>query len=75
MPQLANEYHPEQLLNEKQAAAFLGYTPRAMQKWRCVGSGPQFVRVSQCSIRYRLKDLTAWIDSRLRTSTSDNGKD
>lgn len=63
----------DQLVNEKEAAAFLGYTIRALQNWRLRGSGPQFVKVSARSIRYRRRDLMAWVDARLRQNTSDMG--
>ncbi len=59
------------LINEQDAAAFLGYTVRALQNWRLRGGGPKFVRVSKRSIRYRRCDLNTWIEERLRSSTSD----
>ncbi|MCC3305534.1 helix-turn-helix transcriptional regulator [Sneathiella sp. HT1-7] len=58
------------LINEKQAAEYLGYTVRALQNWRVRGGGPKFVRISPRSIRYRLRDLDAWIDERTVASTS-----
>lgn len=61
----------DQLVNEKEAAAFLGYTIRALQNWRLRGGGPQFVKVSSRSIRYRRRDLMVWVDARLRQNTSD----
>jgi helix-turn-helix protein len=61
----------DQLMCEKDAAAFLGYTIRALQNWRLRGGGPQFVKVSARSIRYRRRDLMAWVGARLRTSSSD----
>ncbi|MFH1738227.1 MAG: helix-turn-helix domain-containing protein [bacterium] len=64
---------PEQLIDEKQAAAFLGYTRRALQNWRRTGTGPRFVKVSSRSIRYRRRDLIAWGEARNRNSTSDEG--
>ncbi len=60
-----------QLINEREAAAFLGYTDRALQNWRLRGGGPDFVRVSKRSIRYRRCDLIAWSEERLRSSTSE----
>jgi predicted DNA-binding transcriptional regulator AlpA len=59
------------LLREKEAAAFLGLTPRALQSWRTQGYGPRFVRISGACIRYRPQDLDAWVASRLRESTSE----
>lgn len=50
------------LLNEHAAAAFLGYTIRALQNWRRRGGGPRYVKISEKSIRYQPRDLQAWID-------------
>lgn len=62
----------DQLICEKDAAEFLGYTKRALQNWRLRGGGPRFVKVSARSIRYRRRDLLEWIEARLRNSTSDS---
>lgn len=62
--------HLDRLIGESEAADFLGYTARALQNWRVRGGGPQFVRVSSRSIRYRRRDLIAWADSLLISSTS-----
>lgn len=64
----------DRLLNEHEAAALLGYTVRALQNWRFRGGGPAFVKVSERSVRYRRRDLASWIESRIRTSTSDPGQ-
>ena len=63
------DYHVR-LLNEKEAARFLGYTTRALQNWRVRGGGPRFIKVSSRSVRYRRCDLTEWVESRLVGSTS-----
>ncbi|WP_245334268.1 helix-turn-helix domain-containing protein [Bradyrhizobium guangdongense] len=52
---------------EVQAADFLRVSIRTLQAWRCRGAGPAFVRVGR-SIRYRRRDLLAWIE--LNTVTS-----
>ena len=64
-----NELQP--LLTESEAAAFLNFTPRAMQAWRTRGGGPAYIRVSARAIRYRQEDIDRWLDERRRTSTSD----
>ena len=71
---LNSEQHPaylDRLVNEKEAAEFLGYTNRALQNWRIRGGGPKFVKVSARSIRYRFRDLLAWSESLLVSSTSE----
>ncbi len=67
--------HPSQLFTELEASKLLGFTPRALTAWRHRGGGPRFVKVSARAIRYRLSDLEAWIEARVRTSTSDPGGD
>ena len=60
------------LLDEKQAAALLRVTTKAVQGWRYKGNGPRFVKVNRL-VRYRLEDLQAFVLAALRTSTSDPG--
>ena len=63
------------LIDESEAAGFLGLTVRCLQGWRYKGSGPRFVRVSARCIRYRRSELRDFADARLRTSTSDRGSE
>lgn len=50
------------LLAEVQAADFLNLSSRTLQAWRCKGLGPSFVRAGR-AIRYRRRDLVAWVES------------
>lgn len=61
---------PDRLLTEKQAARYLGFTPRALQNWRLRGGGPAFVKVSTRAVRYRLSDLAGWVNQRIRLNTT-----
>jgi len=63
----------ESLVKENKAATFLGHQVRTLQKWRLSGVGPVFVRISRRSVRYRRRELIAWVNARLRQSTSDIG--
>ena len=58
------------MINEKEAAKFIGYSDRALQNWRMRGGGPKFVKVSARSIRYRRRDLIIWAEGLLVSSTS-----
>lgn len=59
------------LLTEQQAAEYLGgLTPKALQAWRVRGGGPPFLKIGRL-IRYRESDLHSWLESRIRTSTSE----
>lgn len=55
------------------AADFLGVHPRTLEKFRLTGDGPRYVEVSKRCIRYRICDLIAWQEARLRRSTGDPG--
>jgi hypothetical protein len=58
-------------LNEKQLAGRWGVSVRTLQAARVRGSGVPFVRIGR-SVRYRLEDVLAYEQGRLRTSTSEN---
>lgn len=58
------------LVDEREAASILCYSVRALQNWRHRGGGPDFVKVSARSIRYRRTDLDIWINSRTVSNTS-----
>lgn len=58
------------LLTPVQAADMLGVSHRLLERWRGSGDGPQFVRLSRKSIRYRVEDLDAFVAGSLRASTA-----
>lgn len=62
------------LINEFQAAEFIGYTVRALRNWRVRGGGPKFVKVSARSVRYRRRELIEWAEGNLRSHTSESVK-
>lgn len=57
-----------------EAAVILGLTKSTLEAWRCRGGGPVFVKLGKC-VRYRQEDLDAFLEARLRTSTSQNSDD
>jgi hypothetical protein len=60
----------DRLITEQEAANFLCYSVRALQNWRLRGGGPEYVRVSRRSVRYRRRDLNAWANDRREAHTS-----
>ncbi len=74
-PAEADEDYWNVLIDEKEAARFLGVKDRFMQNRRQHGGGAQYIVISSRCIRYRRRDLKAFADARLRTSTSDPGQD
>lgn len=56
------------LLDEKQAASVLNVKPGTLSVWRSTGRySIPFVKVGR-SVRYRLSDLNAWLESRTQTN-------
>lgn len=67
---MTNAIQTSQLVDEREAASILCYSVRALQNWRHRGGGPDFVKVSARSIRYRRADLEKWIADRTVSNTS-----
>ena len=63
---------PTKYLGTREAAAFLGLSPRTLDRYRVTGEGPAFHRFGS-RILYARDDLEAWAAARRRTSTSDDG--
>jgi len=57
-----NELH---VLNEHQAARYLGVSAAVLRLWRSEGKGPCYFRAGEKLVRYRRADLDAWIEARL----------
>lgn len=59
----------EPLLNTDEAAACLGTTKRTLEAWRYEGGGPAFVKLGGRMVRYRPRDLEAFIAAGARVNT------
>lgn len=59
------------LLCTQQAAKLLGVSPSFLNKLRCEGGGPVFVRLGR-AVRYRDADLRSWVASRRFRNTLDH---
>ncbi len=61
-----------EILTTGQAAAHLALGRSTLEKWRCAGTGPKFLRLGMRRVVYHIADLNEWIASRpRRASTSD----
>jgi excisionase family DNA binding protein len=58
------------LLTQDQAAKLLSLSVRTLERLRCSGLGPKFLKAGKC-VRYRESDLEQWAASRVVTSTSE----
>lgn len=50
-------------LTEQQVADTICQSVRTLQKWRSLGTGPDFYKFGQ-SVRYKISDLEKWIEAR-----------
>ena len=57
-------------LATKQAAQYVGLSPRTLEKMRTEGGGPSYRKHGRY-VRYHLADLDAWSTARSKSSTSD----
>ena len=56
------------VLTTSEAAAFLGLAISTLNKWRCYGEGPQFIKLGR-AVRYRQDDLEHYVETNTQTST------
>ncbi len=59
------------IMNELQAAKWLGLSERTLQKFRLEGGGPEFIELTTRRRGYTMAALEAWVATRKRRSTSD----
>ena len=59
------------MLTVLEAADYLRLSKRTLERLRCSGLGPKFVKCGCRSIRYRQSDLDDWISGRVVRSTSE----
>ena len=55
---------PDQLLNTKEVADWLGVAPISLRIWRSKGEGPPIVRVSRRGVRYQRKAVVQFLRDR-----------
>jgi len=57
--------------NTEQASAYTGLASATLEKLRCSGGGPRFVRYGRKAVRYLVADLDAFMAARTVGSTSE----
>jgi len=66
--QLEIFYFPDDRLDAKNAARYLGLSPKTLAMMRCTGKGPRFVKRGR--IFYFKDDLDDWLRAGQATSTA-----
>ena len=59
-------------MKTKEVAAYLGLSPRTLERYRWSGGGPEFFRFGN-RVRYLRAHVVAWVAARRLRSTSDDG--
>lgn len=60
-------------LDTAAAATYIGAKPNYLEKLRCNGDGPTYIKLNGL-VRYDPDDLDVWINAGKRLSTSDQGE-
>ena len=60
---------PMTVMTVRQASEYLGLAVSTLNKWRCHGGGPVFIKMGR-AVRYRVEDLEAIVLKSCTTSTS-----
>lgn len=60
------------LMTVGQVASYLGLAVSTLNKWRCHGGGPVFIKMGR-AVRYRAEDLDQFLIERLVDSTAAYG--
>lgn len=54
---------PQPLMTTPEAAAYLHFPEKTVKDWRRRSVGPVYIRINGGHVRYRLRDLDAWLDA------------
>ena len=67
---IAERDYLDRLITETEAAEFLNFSISTLRNWRVAGQGPEFIKISQRTVRYRRRDLNAWSERLRRSNTN-----
>ncbi len=58
------------VLTTPEAARYLGLSASTLNRWRCYGTGPKYLKLGR-AVRYRADELDAFLEAKLLRSTVD----
>ena len=53
----------ETLLNEHDVARITGMSVATVRRWRLFRQGPKYIKIG-AAVRYKVEDISAWLESR-----------
>ncbi|MEX2222777.1 MAG: AlpA family phage regulatory protein [Candidatus Rokuibacteriota bacterium] len=71
---MTNQLPPPRIIRTPDAARFVGLSESSLEKLRCRGDGPAFIKIGSRAVGYLVADLDAWLVSRRRSSTSERAR-
>ncbi len=72
-PTPGDDLHPDRLLSDIETADRYGFTVSWLRKCRVVGGGIPYLKIG-ASVRYRPRNIEAYLESCVQNSTSDTGE-
>ena len=63
------DYDPDFMIDEKEAALFLGFKVKTLQGWRHKGGGPEYHKIGNKAVRYKINDLKLFLDNKKKRNT------
>ena len=64
-----SQISPVTVMTVQQASEYLGLAVSTLNKWRCHGGGPAFIKMGR-AVRYRIEDLESYVLNSRLLSTS-----
>jgi predicted DNA-binding transcriptional regulator AlpA len=53
----------EELLTERDVSRVTGLSVSSVRRWRLIRQGPRYIKIGS-AVRYRTRDVAAWLESR-----------
>ena len=70
MPAPLKSLDDSSLFTPSELSIFLGVSPATLERWRCQGEGPPFIKIGRRRIAYRSRAVRQWLEARERSSTA-----
>lgn len=69
------EVERRRVVSEREAAAFMGFSPGHLRRLRYEGRGPNHILMGETKVGYKLGALMDWVDERERMTAAKTAAD